>query len=196
MKVVKTKVIVAEPSISGHAGWMARERLLILSVAFLASSIAGGFSSHAFGQEVGKDRGSLVGQLVGNKVTTDPASGKETLLPAKEVMPGDRIEYTVTYVNREERTPLKAVAIVAPIPPQTAYLGKTATTKENASLEVSIDGGKNYQPPPVMIEGRGSDGKVFKTEAPPERYTHLKWRLVDEVKPQQAISFTYRVTVK
>ena len=161
---------------------------------FVVVLLMSGFITSAFAEDVGGK--GLIGNLVGQKVIVDPKSGREVMLPATDVTPGDMIEYALTYQNHEMNNAMKAIVIATPIPNETAWVIGSAATEVKSLLEASIDGGKQYQEPPVRIKTRGSAGKDIFVLAPASAYTNLRWTLSQPLSPGEAVLVKYRVVVK
>jgi hypothetical protein len=141
--------------------------------------------------------GGLVGTLTGQKISLDTETGKEVHASAEGVSPGDTIEYTLAYQNREASDSLKRIVIATPIPQETVWIIQSAKAEIPSNLEASIDGGKEYQAPPIMIQKKGPDGKeIILVEAPAEAYTHLRWILSKPLAPGKEAVVRYRVKVK
>lgn len=161
---------------------------------FIIVLLVSGMFAAAFAEDSGGK--GLVGNLVGQKVVMDPKSGREIMLPAEEITPGDTIEYALTYRNHEMNNAMKAIVIATPIPNETAWVIGSAATEARSILEASIDGGKQYQKPPVRIKARGSEGEDIFVLAPAEAYTNLRWTLSQPLFPGEAVLVKYRVVVK
>ncbi len=142
-------------------------------------------------------KGGLIGVLTGQKISMDPKSGKEVLIPAEGVSPGDTIEYTLAYQNQEETHPLKGIVIATPIPNETVWVMNSAKTETPSGFEASIDGGVTYKKPPILVPAKGPDGEeIIMVEAPAEAYTHLRWILSKPLGPGEEATVRYRVVVK
>ncbi len=143
-----------------------------------------------------KKEGGLVGTLTGQKISVDPKSGKEVLVPADGVLPGDLVLYTIVYQNREE-TALSGIVIATPIPRETTWVIRSEKAMVPSRMEASIDGGKQYQTPPILVPKKGPDGKEnIMIEAPISAYTDLRWILSTPLGPGEKAVVTYRVQVK
>lgn len=127
------------------------------------------------------------------KVTKD---GKSTTkrIPLDKANPGSIVVYTITYSN-VGKGPILDAKIVDPIPSGVRYIADTAEGKD-AEILVSIDNGRTWQVPPVMIEFRKPDGSLEKKPAPPDMYTHIKWAIKKPVAPGQSGQVSFKVTVK
>ncbi len=121
---------------------------------------------------------------------------RETLLAAKEVEPNQLVEYQLTYTNVGE-SKINGLTVVGPVPEGTTYVSDTANADVDAALQVSIDGGKTFEPEPVIRLETRESGEVVEKVVPPEQYTHLKWKAQDAITADGGTQFyTYRVRVK
>lgn len=121
---------------------------------------------------------------------------RETLLAAKEVEPNQLVEYQLTYTNVGE-SKINGLTVVGPVPEGTTYVSDTANADVDAALQVSIDGGKTFEPEPVIRLETKESGEVVEKVVPPEQYTHLKWKAQDAITADGGTQFyTYRVRVK
>jgi uncharacterized repeat protein (TIGR01451 family) len=115
-------------------------------------------------------------------------------MPAEASRPGDVIVYTIAYRNRAT-TPVGEALIVDPIPAGTVYVPASA---EGAGTQVtcSVDGGRSFQPPPVMVRVKAPDGTEKSVPAPAERYTHIRWVVTAPVPPGASGKVSMKVTVR
>lgn len=177
-----------------------QHRRLLLGI--VLSALLGSLWTAALAQTEKKPK--LVGNITASRVTKDPKTGKETFTEAKQVNPGDVIRYVIRYRNVGDG-PARNVALVGPVPRQTAYLDRTATgTEKNPpkglrkDLQVlfSLDRGRTYQEPPIKYKVKLPDGKEEERVATPDMYTHVKWVIQGLLQPQETIQVEYRVKVK
>ena len=121
---------------------------------------------------------------------------KETLKAADDVEPDQLVEYQLTYVNKSAAN-VDGLTVVGPVPEGTTYVSDTANADVQAQLLVSIDGGKTFEPEPVIRTETKSTGEVVEKIIPAEQYTHLKWKAENAITAQGGTQFyTYRVRVK
>jgi uncharacterized repeat protein (TIGR01451 family) len=127
------------------------------------------------------------------KVTKE---GKSTTkrIPLDKASPGNIVVYTITYSN-VGKGPILDAKIVDPVPAGVRYIADTAEGKD-AEITFSIDNGRTWLKPPVMIEFRKPDGSLEKKTAPPDMYTHIKWAIKRPVAPGQSGQVSFKVTVK
>jgi uncharacterized repeat protein (TIGR01451 family) len=97
---------------------------------------------------------------------------KTTRVPADKVVPGETVAFTYNLTNTGS-LPTENVVLVAPIPPETTYVDKSAAAAQ-AALTFSIDKSKSFAAP-EKLQVVGADGK--RRRAGPADYTHLRWQL-------------------
>lgn len=113
---------------------------------------------------------------------------------AKDVEPGEKLRYTVHYVNMGDQ-PATKVRIENPIPDLTVYVTDTATGK-GSTIVFSADGGKTYEPSDqVTYEAALFGGGTERRKATPDRYTNIRW-LIDQIPPGGKGDVSFVVTVK
>ena len=137
---------------------------------------------------------NLTGTLQAYRVVVTD-EGVEEFLPADNAHPSDVIEYRLVYANTGDE-PIQNVLITDPIPIGTKLVPPKASKPEGARVEYSIDGGKNFQPWPILIKTRDRDGKEKVVEATPEMVTHVRWALSDAIEPDGGITLKYRTVIK
>lgn len=120
-------------------------------------------------------------------------SGVETV-PVDQAAPGDTLVLTIAYTNPGNRGVTSAV-IVNPVPPGLA-LKPESGEGQDAEVSFSIDNGRSYQTPPIMLRVKQADGTETVQAAPPERYTHIKWVINKSVMPDQSGRVSFKATVK
>jgi uncharacterized repeat protein (TIGR01451 family) len=96
------------------------------------------------------------------------------MVPATRLSQGQVVYYTVRITNP---TPVFAnnVVVSQMVPANTKYMEDSAVGP-GAEIDFSIDGGVTFAPPENL---KLDDG----TRAPPERYTHIRWRLRNPLAP-------------
>lgn len=127
-------------------------------------------------------------------VISKGGDGKEVAQIAKEVEPGQVVEYRLDYKN-VGKTALKGIAVTGPVPDATHYMGDTAATKAAADFKVSIDGGKTFESEPVKRMVENEQGKKIEKIIPPSEYTHVRWILKQPLNAGETESFSYRSLV-
>lgn len=108
------------------------------------------------------------------------------MAPARKLAQGQVVYYTLQITNP---TPVFAnkVQVSQLIPANTTYVPGSATGP-GAAVEFSLDGGQTY--------ARAEDLKLEDgvTRAPPERYTHIRWRLRNPLAPGAVALARFRAT--
>ena len=123
-----------------------------------------------------------------DKISWESLEGKVT------VQPGDVLRYTVDGANSGE-IEAEGLSITQPVPAQTTYMLKSATSDSSAETVYSIDGGQSFVAEP-MVEVTLPDGTVALQPAPAEMYTHVQWNFGDDLASAQAVKATYNVQVQ
>ena len=118
-------------------------------------------------------------------------NGEETMkrVPAVKVMPGEIVVYTITATNVGDE-PATNVVITDPVPEHMDYTG--SVTGEGTSITFSTDGGKTYDVASALTVPVGGGEKP----APPEDYTHIRWKFNDALEPGSARSVEFRARLQ
>lgn len=136
----------------------------------------------------------LVSRMDVFRIVEDDA-GRERAEPAVETLPGEVLEYRLSYENVSDAR-LRALVITGPIPANTDYVAGSAATMVASRLVVSVDGGGTYEAEPVIRERTLPDGSVEEFVVPPEQYTHVRWQSSTPLAPATTQEFRYRVIVE
>lgn len=122
--------------------------------------------------------------------------GKITIkrIALDKASPGDIVVYTITYLNVGKGSAVEAV-IIDPIPSGTVYIPVTAEGKD-AEVMYSIDNGRSWQRPPLMMQIKKPDGALESKIVPADRYTHVKWVIKKPILPGQTGWVSFKVSVK
>jgi uncharacterized repeat protein (TIGR01451 family) len=109
------------------------------------------------------------------------------LVPATRLSQGQVVYYTVRITNP---TPVFANNVVVSqlVPANTLYMEGSASGP-GAEIEFSVDGGVTFARPEDL---KLDDG----TRAPPERYTHVRWRLRNPLAPGAVALARFRATFR
>jgi uncharacterized repeat protein (TIGR01451 family) len=126
--------------------------------------------------------------LTSKKVTIG-ADKKEVLIEAKNVKPGEIIEYQATYTNKSKAAISKLTPNL-PIPEGTEYLAGTA---KPALIKATLGDGK-FEAIPLKIKVKLPDGKEVEQEVPAARYKALQWSL-GELPAGKSLTVSARVRV-
>ncbi len=104
--------------------------------------------------------------------------------------PGDVIHYRLVFTNITD-VAVRRVEFTDPLPAGLRYVGESAAADRNdVVIEYSIDGGATYSAQPMIEEI--VDGVRVRKPAPPERYTHIRWRVEDWVQPGAQVIAEFR----
>jgi uncharacterized repeat protein (TIGR01451 family) len=107
------------------------------------------------------------------------------LVPAKAVLPGDTIIYSITATNVSNRAVTK-LRIDQKVRAGTVYVAKSATAVSGTQLTFSIDGGKTFSSQPL----------INKKPAPASAYTNLRWTFADSFAPKAVSKVSYAVQIR
>lgn len=117
----------------------------------------------------------------------------ESLDEGAVVNPGDILRYTVSSENAGTN-PANNLTITQPIPEQMVYELDTATSQNQAEVVYSIDNGKTFVAKPT-ITITTEDGETIEKPAPPETYTHIRWKF-GSLSPEAGLTAMYEVKVQ
>ena len=134
-------------------------------------------------------------KIKAEKLTTVIKDGKKVTkaIPYKKFQPGDTILYTITYTNNTNEAVSNAV-IDDPIPAGTAYIPESATG-EGTEITYSIDKGKTFNKPTLLVYQVETRGKKEQRVATPDQYTNIRWTIPNlKIKGSGKVSF--KVSVK
>jgi uncharacterized repeat protein (TIGR01451 family) len=105
------------------------------------------------------------------------------------VRAGDVLRYTLTFRNIVNR-PIRGVKLENPIPAGLQFVvGSAKSTREDAKVEFSADGGKTFSPAPS--ESVVVDGLTVVRPIPAERFTHVRWVVDGWVQPRTGVVAEY-----
>lgn len=142
------------------------------------------FATVVWATEAVELRTQLIAEV--RETTGPPDRPSFRMVPAKRLAQGQVVYYTVRITNP---TPVFAnkVQVSQMIPANTAYVAGSAAGP-GADIEFSIDGGQTFAPAENL---KLPDGV---TKAPPERYTHIRWRLRNPLAPGATALVRFRAT--
>jgi uncharacterized repeat protein (TIGR01451 family) len=126
-------------------------------------------------------------RLEARKVTRD-AEGRESLVPADAVRPGEILEYVATYRNTGKQA-VTGLAATLPIPANTELVAGSARP---ANAHASLDG-RTFAPMPLKRRVV-RDGKSVEEEVPAREYRYLRW-FPGELGGEKSLAFAARVRV-
>jgi uncharacterized repeat protein (TIGR01451 family) len=154
-----------------------------------AGVVAACFLVAAAAQEPSEIQTELVAEVREN-VSTTPGREIFRFVPARLLEQGQVVYYTVRITNVTS-VPLRNVAVVQPVPANTAYIADSASGPA-ADVSFSVDGGLTFGPPEALtIEIEGT-----KQLAPAEKYTHIRWQLRNALAPGATALARFRATFR
>jgi len=129
-------------------------------------------------------------------IVTKDSDGKEEVVPAKETVPGQVMEFRIVFTNNGDDS-VSGIKVVDPIPENTRFIGDSHLADVEALFEVSIDGGESFESEPVKRVETQADGSQIEVVVPPEQYTHVRWVASEELTSKGGKhSYSYRVSVE
>lgn len=148
------------------------------------------FASSAFAQQAQlvAQRNQLLSDLKAFKVVK--VDNKEQLVETNSVMPGDIIEYQLTYIN-ETGGSISNLRPVLPVPDGMIFIEETANPTLHA---VSITNDQVFQQPPVLKEIVLPNGSKGKIKVDPKEYRFLQW-LQDSMNSGEIKTFKARMRI-
>lgn len=108
--------------------------------------------------------------------------------------PGDVLVYTLTYKN-VGAVPA-AEAVVNDAVPEGTILMPGSVEGEKASVSFSVDGGRTFVPFPARLQVASMHGAPVQKPAPPEAYTHIRWKASSPLAPGESRKATFKVIVR
>lgn len=132
---------------------------------------------------------NLLSELSAYKVEMSK-DGRIMLEKAERALPGDVIEYQLSYKNTG-RTTIRSLTPVLPIPEGMVFIPDTISA---IRLVASLDG-KSYSEVPIKREVEDEDGNIETVTVPLEEYRFLKWFIV-ELKSEKDVLLKARMQVK
>jgi uncharacterized repeat protein (TIGR01451 family) len=106
------------------------------------------------------------------------------------LLPGDVVLYRLVFTNLIGDS-VRNVEFTDPIPEGLQYVGGTAQSdRDDVVTEFSIDGGATYSTQPMreVVE----EGLRVTRPAPPQTYTHVRWRITGWVQPGAQVTAEFR----
>jgi uncharacterized repeat protein (TIGR01451 family) len=126
-------------------------------------------------------------RLEARKVVRD-AEGRDSLVAAEAVKPGETIEYVATYRNTGQQ-PVRNLAATLPIPANTEFVSGSARPQD---AQASLDG-RTFAPMPLKRRVV-REGRTVEEEVPAREYRYLRW-FPGELGGEKSLTFTARVRV-
>lgn len=108
-----------------------------------------------------------------------------------EVMPGDIVIFTNTFINDEKKA-AEEVVLTNPIPEHMIYVDFSAEGK-GSKIEFSVDGGKRYAAS-ADLKVKDENGKLRRAKG--SDYTHIRWTIEKPVTPGSRGIVGFRAKLK
>ncbi len=109
---------------------------------------------------------------------------------ANAIYPGDVIHYRLVFTNITD-VAVRRVEFNDPLPAGLRYMGESAAAdRDDVVIDYSIDGGATFSIQPMIEEI--IDGVQVRKPAPPDRYTHIRWRIDGWVQPGAQVTAEFR----
>ncbi len=115
-------------------------------------------------------------------------------VPVDSTGPGDILVYTITYQNTGG-VPAVDAQIINPLSRGVIYLAESAEGQD-AEITCSVDNGRTWHTPPIMLTVQKPGGIVERTPVPTDRYTDIRWIIKKPLQPGQSGHVSFKVTVK
>jgi len=126
-------------------------------------------------------------------VVSIDADGDETFLPAKNVLPGQEIEYRIVYTNNSEED-LGKFIVNGDVPEKTVFVLESDSSSLPVEFEAEVlDLG--WVTLPAYREIRKKDGTIEKILIGPSEISSVRWKVKDTLPAKESIQTKYRVKV-
>lgn len=127
------------------------------------------------------------------EITEIDDKGKKTVkrVPAKRVVPGTAVIYTITATNKGDK-PAENIIVKDPVPNNMTYIEGSAFGAGTV-ITFSVDGGKKYDTPEKLIV---KDAKGKPRRATADDYTHIRWTFQFKLKPGEAAPVWFKAKLK
>jgi len=125
------------------------------------------------------------------EVVTEDGEKEIQRVEAAKVIPGDEVIYTIRYANTGTE-PAENIVITDPIPEHMLYQDGSASG-EGALVTFSVDDGETFDVADNLTVPADDGGE---RPAAPSDYTHVKWTLEGDLKPDAAGFVTFRAELQ
>ncbi len=107
---------------------------------------------------------------------------------------GDVLRYRLVFTNVTD-APVRNVEFTDPMPPGLSYVTESARSdRSDVVIEYSVDGGTTYSQQPMVEQVVA--GQRMLVPAPPESYTHVRWRIEGWVQPGARVTAEFRAELR
>ena len=148
---------------------------------FAITSFVLAFFWIAGGAEAQSSEGKIEVKAIAEiEIAIEKENGETELrrVPAKTVVPGSDVIYTITATNVSDGA-VDDVVVTDPIPRHMSYLQGTAIG-DGAEITFSVDSGSTFDKA-ANLQVRGENGTP--RNAVPDDYTHIRWKFTQELAP-------------
>jgi len=125
------------------------------------------------------------------------SQNQEELLAADRVVPGDVIEYQLSYENVSNEA-VTDLILSGAIPSKTEFIEEKSTQIEGLQFQarslVSVEPNV-FSAPPLLREEKDENGEIQLVEIYPEQYDQIRWLVLDELESGEKLELSYRVKV-
>ena len=109
-------------------------------------------------------------------VTDDNGVEQTQLVEATNVLPGERVLFSVTYTNNGDQA-VEEVVITNPVPDHMVYIDNSASG-DNTSITFSVDGGESFGAPRDLLV---TDASGTQRPATAKDFTHVRWIVESDI---------------
>ena len=124
-------------------------------------------------------------------VTDDNGAEQMQLVRATNVVPGQKVLFTIAYNNTGDQ-PAENVTITNPVPEHMAYVDDSAAG-DNTSILFSVDGGESFA---AASDLQVSNADGTQRPASTSDYTHARWIVGSDIAPGASGTVQFTATVK
>ncbi len=118
--------------------------------------------------------------FIESEVVSKDGSKTKALTPVSKVVPGEEVLYVITYLNKGKQAATDVV-ITNPIPKHMTYKAQEAE-KSGIKAELSVDGGNKWGD---LASLKVADKLRKIRPALPADVTHVRWKIVGAVQPNE-----------
>lgn len=112
-------------------------------------------------------------------------------VPAVKAYPGDEVVFTTIYTNISAEK-ADNVTITNPVP-EHMLLSKGTAKGRGTAVTFSVDGGQSFDIP-ENLKVKGEDNRERPARA--SEYTHIRWRLIETLGPEQRGEVSFRAVIE
>jgi len=124
---------------------------------------------------------------------THAANGELIRTPAARALPGQILEYELSYRNMSD-VALDDFILVGELPIAAEYVSNAALNGPKAVFEVSV-ADMGWVLPPVVRYMDDGKGILRPVAIPEENFQALRWRLAESIAPGEEVSASYRIKI-